>query len=685
MAEHSIDFRVERMNFMRSVSTLSAMLIVVVIVAALWALRDILMPLALALLLSFVLAPVVRGLTRRRAPRALAVPLVVLVAFAGIFALGALFAGQVSQLAAELPTYQTTLREKVRALRASAAEKGSLGKAGELLQNLAEELNGDGKGGKAATSAPAAGASSSAPAPDAARAQPPAPIRPIPVEVHERKGALAALAAMLAPLTHPLATTAMIVIFVIFILAQREDLRNRFIKLVGTRDLHRTTAALDDAANRLSRLFAAQLALNATFGVAIGVGLWLIGVPNPLLWGVLAGVLRFVPYVGAFVSAAFPAVLAFAVDPGWSMLVWVLLLFGVVEPIVGHVIEPMLLGHTTGLSPIAVVVSATFWTWLWGPIGLVLATPLTVCLVVLGKHVEGLRFIDTLLGDQPALSSAELFYQRMLAGDPVEASAQIEHYGQKNALLGYYDEVALAGLRLAQNDRDRSMLDEARARRLRATVDELFAGLAQEDLAPPRDAREPGAQANALVALAPEDIDDSWRGEAPVLVVGGRSDLDEAAAILLADALTRAGLKGRVLPAEILRGAGPDALPAEGVKMIIVSFLDDSSEPAMRYVLRRVRAKAPRDARIVLAVWADPDEQIDVERLRETTRADLVALTIREVVNEARLAALAGAAHADIAPLPEAATPRAGVPSAAAPAPAQTRSASTAGGVTAGV
>ncbi len=186
--------------------------------------------------------------------------------------------------------------------------------------------------------------------------------------------------------------------------------------------MQRTTAALDDAASRLSRLLLIQLLLNSAFGLIIGVGLSFIGVPSAILWGVLAGVLRFVPYIGAVISAAFPLALAAAVDPSWSMLLWTLALFFVVEPIVGHVIEPMVYGQSTGLSPVAIVASATFWTALWGPIGLVLATPLTVCLVVLGRHIERLEFLDVIFGDKPALSPAEMFYQRMLAGDPTEAA-----------------------------------------------------------------------------------------------------------------------------------------------------------------------------------------------------------------------------------------------------------------------
>ena len=294
-------------------------------------------------------------------------------------------------------------------------------------------------------------------------------------------GALQSLQSLISPLLHPLATTGIIVIFVIFILLQREDLRNRLIRLAGSHDLQRTTAALDDAASRLSRLFLIQLLVNGSFGVVIGIGLWLIGVPSAILWGILAGVLRFVPYIGAFIAAAFPLALAVAVDPTWSMLLWTVALFVVVEPIVGHVIEPMVYGHSTGLSPVAVVASATFWTALWGPIGLVLATPLTVCLVVLGRHVERLEFLDVMFGDRPALSPPEIFYQRMLAGDPTEASEKAEEFLKERSLSSYYDEVALKGLQLAQADAQRGALDRERMVKIRDAVSEFAGNISEQE------------------------------------------------------------------------------------------------------------------------------------------------------------------------------------------------------------
>ena len=251
---------------------------------------------------------------------------------------------------------------------------------------------------------------------------------------------------IIAPIVAPLSTTAIVLIVAIFILLQREDLRDRLIRLFGSSDLHRTTVAMNDAARRLSRYFLTQLGINATFGVIIGIGLFFIGVPSPVLWGVLAMLLRFVPYIGAPLAAVLPLALAAAVDPGWSMVLWTAALYAVVEAIMGQVVEPLLYGHSTGLSPFSVVVAATFWTWLWGPIGLILSTPLTLCLVVLGRHVERLEFLDVILGDRPPLTPVESFYQRMLAGDPDEARDQAELLLKDRSLSSYYDEVALKGL-----------------------------------------------------------------------------------------------------------------------------------------------------------------------------------------------------------------------------------------------
>ena len=421
-------------------------------------------------------------------------------------------------------------------------------------------------------------------------------------------GALESLRALISPLLHPLATTGIIIIFVIFILLQREDLRNRLIRLAGSYDLQRTTAALDDAAARLSRLFLIQLLLNGTFGVVIGIGLWLIGIPSAILWGILAAVLRFVPYIGAAIAAAFPLALAVAVDPSWSMLLWTLALFLVVEPVVGHVIEPMVYGHSTGLSPVAVVASATFWTALWGPIGLVLATPLTVCLVVLGRHVERLEFLDVMFGDRPALSPPEIFYQRMLAGDPTEAAEKAEEFLKERSLSSYYDEVALKGLQLAQADSERGALDHERLTKIRDAVAEFANDLSeQDDRPPPKVNATTDAEATSAVESVAEDAPHGnlpvlgksellpeWQSEHPVLCVAGRSLIDEAAAIMLGQLSTAHGLTARVERAEALSTANIFRLETTGVMIVCLVYLDANAPAHMRYAVRRLRRKLPQ-------------------------------------------------------------------------------------------
>jgi predicted PurR-regulated permease PerM len=604
---------------------------VALVIAALYVGREVFVPVALAILLSFVLAPLIRLLQKVRVPRALAVIGVVLLAFAGITALATVMATQVTQLAGDLPRYQLTMREKVQSLRGSAAGSSALERAADVLQDLSKELD--------------------RPQADATRpinpltpsASPAGEVKPIPVEVRQPDpGALQTLSAFITPLIHPLATTGIVIIFVIFILLQREDLRNRLIRLAGSHDLQKTTAALDDAAGRLSKLFLTQLALNAAFGAVIGVGLFFIGVPSPVLWGILAAILRFVPYIGAFISAAFPLALAAAVDPGWSMLLLTAALFIVMEPVAGHVVEPLVYGHSTGLSPVAVVVAATFWTWLWGPIGLVLATPLTVCLVVLGRHVERLEFLDVMLGDRPALSPPEIFYQRMLAGDPAEAADVAEEFLKERSLSVYYDEVALAGLRLARVDALRGVLDDARLERMRQTIEELVDDLSDHPDQEPKSGRTDDPEAIAAVAasedegkpadlavLTPEDLNPQFRSETPILCIGGQSPVDEAAALMLAQLLTKHGLSARLESTAALSVQSTSRLGNADVAVVCLSYLDAGSPAHMRYAVRRLRRKLPQ-AKIVLGCWTADTSATAAENLREAARADLAASTLRE-------------------------------------------------------
>ena len=606
------------------------------IIAALYVGREVFVPIALAILLSFVLAPLIRLLQRVHVPRAIAVISVVLIAFAAISGLAGLMASQVAELAGDLPRYQSTMREKISSVRGSTASGRALERAADVLQDLGKELDKP-HGPTARTTNPLSSAGPTT-APGGGE------IQPIPVEVRQpNPGALQTLGAFITPLVHPLATTGIVLIFVIFILLQREDLRNRLIRLAGAYDLQKTTAALDDAAGRLSSLFLTQLALNAAFGVVIGTGLWFIGVPSPVLWGILAGVLRFVPYIGALISAAFPLALAAAVDPGWSMLIWVAALFLIMEPLAGHVIEPLVFGHSTGLSPVAVIAAATFWTWLWGPIGLVLATPLTVCLVVLGRHVESLEFLDVMLGDRPALSSPEIFYQRVLAGDPAEAADNAEEVLKERSLSVYYDEVAIKGLRLARADAVRGVLDDARVNRILDTVREVVDDLSDHDDVPPKGSMTTDAEAAAAIEATDEsataadlsftvegELGVAFRSEAPVLCIAGQGPLDEAAALMLAQLLTKHGLGVRVEGADALSTQNIVRLETTGIALVCLCYLDAGSPAHMRYAVRRVRRKLPA-VKIVLGCLTGVTGST-AEQLRDAAKADDVATSLRGVV-----------------------------------------------------
>src|SRR6202011_2184260 len=620
-------------ELMALLSAVATAILAVIIIAMLYFGREIFMPIALAILLSFVLAPLVRILQRIHVPRGLAVVSVAILAFALIFAMGSLLATQLTQLAGDLPRYQSTISEKIQSFRDTKTGRGTLERASDMLKDLSKELD-----RPKDTASPRALSSI---VPNA-----PGPQTPVPVEVRQPDpGALESLRTLISPLVHPLATTGIIIIFVIFILLQREDLRNRLIRLAGSYDLHRTTAALDDAAARLSRLFLTQLILNGAFGVAIGTGLWLIGIPSAILWGILAAVLRFVPYIGAVIAAAFPLALAVAVDPGWSMLLWTLALFLVVEPVVGHVIEPMVYGRSTGLSPVAVVASATFWTALWGPIGLVLATPLTVCLVVLGRHVERLEFLDVMFGDRPALSPPEIFYQRMLAGDPTEASEKAEEFLKERTLTSYYDEVALKGLQLAQADAERGALDQERLTKIRDAAIEFANNLTdQDDRSAPKVRSTSDAEATSAVESVAEDapyanlpivskgdLPTEWQGEYPVLCVAGRSLIDEAAAIMLGQLSTSHGMAARVEAAEALSNANIFRLEITGVAIVCLIYMDASSPAHMRYSVRRLRRKLPK-ATIILGCWMKDMDPGRLEKLRDGAKADLAAASVGEAL-----------------------------------------------------
>jgi len=577
------------------------MAVAALIIAALYFGREILVPVALAVLLSFVLAPFVMRLHSWRVPRTVSVLVVVLIGFSIIFSLGGLMVSQATHLAGKLPGYQQTLSDKIESLRGLMGGSGTLEQASEVLKELRTELQ-----HQDATDQSAGGL---------ARQPTDKPI-PIPVEVRQPDpGALTTLGKIIQTLLSPLTTTGIVVIFVVFILLQREDLRNRLVRLAGSGDIQRTTAALDDAGKRLSKLFLTQIAFNAVFGLAIGIGLELIGVPSAPLWGLIAMILRFVPYIGALISAIFPLILAAAVGSGWEMLVLTAALFVVLELLAGQVIEPLVYGHSSGLSPVAIILSASFWTFLWGPVGLVLATPLTVCLVVVGRHVDRLKFLDIMLGDRPPLTPPQLAYQRMLAGDPMEAAEQAHEHLQNASLEDYYDTILLKGLRLAEVDNRLGHLNEERLDRIVATVGELAA-----DLETHRDVEatnmttsDVSSNLGTVVAMEPtreqtkEQTNDrpivlaeQWRSPRSVLCIPGSTKLDEAAALVLAQLMRRRGFGAVAETADVLSMPKFFSLDLTDTLLVCVCYVDRSSSGKIQYAVRRL-TKTSSSARILLA------------------------------------------------------------------------------------
>jgi predicted PurR-regulated permease PerM len=572
------------------------MAVAALVVAALYFGREIFVPVALAVLLSFVLAPFVRRLQSLRIPRTASVLIVVFFGFAIIFSLGGLMVSEATHLAAKLPGYQKTLSDKVESLRGLMGGSGTLEQASTVLKELGKELQHGEASGQPDSD-------------DGLARQASGRTIPIPVEVKQPDpGALTTLAKIIEPLLTPLTRTGIVVIFVSFILLQREDLRNRLVRLAGSGDIQRTTAALDDAGKRLSRLFLTQIMFNAAFGLAIGLGLEFIGVPSAPLWGLIAMILRFVPYIGALISAIFPLILAAAVGSGWQMLVLTALLFVVLEVLAGQVIEPLIFGHSSGLSPVAVILSASFWTWLWGPIGLVMATPLTVCLVVAGRHVERLKFLEIMLGDRPPLKPAELVYQRMLAGDPLEAAEQAHAFLKESSLRSYCDTILLEGFRLAEADRRLSHLDDERLSRIASTVDELLADLeAHHDVgvldAPTLDMSEnPGAAIAIEQARAQRKLIEQ-KNEAPrsVLCVPGSGKLDQAAALVLAFLLRHDGIGAIAEEADALSMSKFFSLDMSDTSLACVCYVGQPSTAKVQDAVRRLNKKNA-DARILLAL-----------------------------------------------------------------------------------
>ena len=571
-------------------------------VAALYFGKEVLLPITLAVILSFVLSPIVNGLQKLRLPRAPAAVLAVISTLAMMGLVGTLIGSQAAALSSDAPQYVRTIEGKIQNIQGYAVLK---------LAALTKAFGNGVKSGGIGT----AQSTGQLTGRQAAKADAQGVRRPVPVEIQAAPPTPTEIAGkVLSPVVGPLETAFIVLIVAIFILIQREDLRDRVIRLFGSADLHRTTIALDDAGQRLSKYFLSQFVVNTSFGVVIGLGLWIIGIPSPAMWGILAGILRFVPYIGSFLAALAPMALGAAISPGWEMAVFVALLFVGVDTITGYVVEPLLYGHSTGLSPISVIVAAIFWAWLWGPVGLILSTPLTLCFVVLGRHVKAFEFFDVLLGDRPALSPVETFYQRILADNADEALAQAETMLGDRPLAEYYDAVIVQSLRMAAQDMARGTIDRARAAkltRLMLSVIEdlrLFQGETAAGNNLPRPMTVPGR----------------------IVCVAGRGPFDGALTTMFAQLLEGAGVTARVVSYEQVARESIAALEPEGLTAIALIGLNPAGATApMRHLIRRLRMHAP-NSKILVGLWSEQTAELDNTDWRRSIGADEFVVSLRQ-------------------------------------------------------
>lgn len=588
---------------------LGTLLTVAVFVGVLYVARDILIPLALAAFFAFMLAPLVVRLRRWGLGRMPSVVLVVLLAFGLLAIIGSVMTTQLTDLGHKLPGYQQNVHQKFQALRASGT--GLLSRASHIMHNL---VDGDG------TSAREPGPKAETPHPPPQNPPSQGPLSGTsfsPVSLVQK---------ILGSVFSAVLTAAIVVVLVVFMLLQQEDLRDRVIRLAGAGRVSLTTRVLDDASSRISRYLLAQVVLNSAYGVLAGMGLYFLGVPNPLLWGMMAALFRYVPYVGIWVAATMAAAVAFAVEPGWGKMPVIFGMFFGLDLLLYNFAEPFLYGSSTGVSPLAILVAAVFWAWLWGGVGLLLATPLTVCVVVLGRHISRLEFLSTLLSDEPALSSETRFYQRMLALDPREAMDYAETYLCDHSLAEFYDNVAVPALSQAGEEWRHRRLDASQRQLFFQNVRDLVQrlGAKAEALAEPAASPEPNQNPPAPRVFVAYPM---------VLCLPARDEADVLAALMLEQLLRQRGIAAKALP----QGAGGRETWKEPwldqAKVACVLGVPPAVEPQVLQLCHTFHDRF-EEIRVVAGVLAEHDIT-QIHKPPEIMPAELLASSLGETLETA--------------------------------------------------
>jgi len=583
----------------------------VLIVAVLRAAEDVLVPIAFAGLLAFLLSPLVVRMMRWGLPRALAIIVTVTVAFSVLGGIGWIVSAQVIRLVRELPNYEENIREKIVTLKNPRTPTVMTRMSG-MVENLRREMK------STAPDQPVTTGSAGE-------------VKPVPVEVKPSEPTPWEIASgIVKPILRPLGIAVIVIVFVVAMLFQREDLRDRFIRLVSAGQLNIATQAVDDAASRVSRYLGMQLIVNSLYGFPIGIGLYYIGIPNALLWGLLATLLRFIPFVGTWIAALFPVALSLAIDPGWHMFGYTIAVFVVMELISVYIIEVLLYGASTGISNLALLVAAVFWTWLWGPAGLVLSTPLTVCALVLGNYVPGMSVVSMLLGSDPVLDTPAQLYQRMLSMESEDMVDLATKYIGEHSLEAFYDDVFVPALLMAEQDRHSATLPEPRQAFIFQASRELIDELERQD--------EIGRLQNLGTDVGASTEPATMPVLPVVLGIPARDEADEVVAQVLAHLLRRRGITSAVSPlTATLHKASEDADRSK-VELAFVSALPPSAVGAARHACYLLKQYSPSKP-VLVGVWRHPASPDELKQRLQSSRPDGIVTTLQAAVEqiEARL------------------------------------------------
>lgn len=597
------------------------MLVLGLVLLALYFARDLLIPFAMALTLNFLLAPAVIQLERLRLRRLPAVIIVALLASAFLTVVGWVVVRQLLDVASDLPSYRQNIDHKLAEIHAPS--NGPVRNAIDGIRTLNQDLSGT-QAPQPVQPSESDKTRNSSRTLSTARQTPEAnPTSSTPAQVLVVQPPVSDFAyaqQLLKPVIKPVGMLGVVVIFTIYMLIKREDLRNRLLLLAGMSRLNVMTQALNDAARRISSYLLMNVLVNASYGLVFGVGLFLLHVPNATLWGVLLGILRMVPYAGMVIGGALPICFAFAVFPGWWTPLFVLLLFIVLEIAVSNFIEPGLYGSHTGISPLALVITAMVWTLLWGLPGLILSTPLTVCLIVMGRYVPQMSFLHILLGDEAELAPEAHFYERLLAMDQTEAHHIADKFLEGHKPVDLYDGVILPALSLAEQDRHKGFLDDTRSTFLFQSAAEMIAELA--DYHSPLS--DPDADTEALIERA-----------CPVVCIPASDPADEIAAVMLAQLLEQRGHKSLLLPAAALTSEIFDRLREEPSTVICISALPPFAFVQARNLCLRVRGALPEN-RILIGLWGATTESEPLRERFGAGRPDEVTTTLAQAVRLVR-------------------------------------------------